>query len=149
MTGTVEAKVLRWIDAESTRRLREEAEEPKHIVLLPAGRFSDDYAAVDAQVPGPKGTKSSVITDLLTGTCNGWKQRPDAGEFYEAMRVAAPNARQQAIASVLVNEGTPDQVLLAQLQGAFTWRQLVQSMHQIGHYEPALAQYVNLWALKR
>ena len=149
MTATGEAEVLRWAEAETARRLREESEQPEDVVLLPADRFSDDYAPADAEVPGPKGRKSSVITDLLAGACSGWKQRPDAAEFYEAMRVAAPNARQRAIAGVLINEGTPDQVLLAQLQGAFTWRQLVRSMHQVEHYEPALARYVNLWAGNR
>lgn len=95
---------------------------------------------------GARGPNSNITTDLLAAACSGWKHPPDAAEFYEAMRTATPDTRQRAVAAVLVDEATCDQVLLAQLQGAFTWRQLVSMMHDHGRYEPELARYLNLWA---
>lgn len=142
------AEIAEWARAENARRTREESDEPEGVVLLEAERFSDEYAGPDAEIEGGRGPHSSIIADLLAGACAGWKQRPNAAEFHAAMRAAAPDARQRAITGVLIKEGTVDQVLLAHLQGAFTWRQLVRRMHERAVCDPALARYVNRWADK-
>lgn len=143
------AEIAEWARTENARRTREESEEPDSVVLLEAERFSDEYAGLEPEIEGGRGPQSSIIEDLLAGACAGWKQRPSAAEFHAAMRAAAPDARQRAIAGVLIKEGTLDQVLLAQLQGAFTWRQLVRRMHETAVCDPALTRYVNRWAEKR
>ena len=143
------AEIAQWARAENARRAREESDEPEGVVLLDAERFSDEYAGPDTEIEGGRGPHSSIIADLLAGACAGWKQRPDAAEFHEAMRAATPNARQRAIAGVLIKEGTVDQVLLAHLQGAFTWRQLMHRMHERAVCDAGLARYVNRWAEKK
>ncbi len=62
------------------------------------------------------------------------------------MRATEPTRRQEAIAGVLISEGSLDEILLGQLEGAFTWRQLVRMMHRRGDYDVELARYVNLRA---
>ena len=140
------AEIAEWTRNENARRSREEYEEPDGVLLLEAERFSDEYAERDTEIEGGRGPQSSIIEDLLAGACGGWTQRPNAAEFHEAMRVTKPDARQRAITSVLINEGTVDQVLLAHLQGAFTWRQVVRRMHERSACKPALTRYVNRWA---
>ena len=83
------AEIADWARAENARRAREESDEPEGVVLLEAERFSDEYAEPDAEIQGGRGPHSSIIADLLAGACAGWKRRPDAAEFHEAMRAAA------------------------------------------------------------
>ena len=142
------AEIAEWARSENARRSREESEEPDSVVLLEAERFSDEYAGRETEIEGGRGPQSSIIEDLLAGACGGWKQRPSAAEFHEAMRATVPDARQRAITGVLIKEGTVDQVLLAHLQGAFTWRQVVRRMHERAVCDPALTRYVNRWADK-
>ena len=55
MTVTVEAKVLRWTDAESTRRLREEGKEPNRMGRKRSPRepdLADDRATQNVAEPG-------------------------------------------------------------------------------------------------
>lgn len=137
-----------WVDREEARR-RAEENLPANTGLLPAERFSDEYAPDDGTVPGERGPRSSGIRSLLAGACAGWRRQPDSAEFYEAMRAMQPTKRQRAIASVLIADGSPNDVLLAYLQGAFTWRQLVRMMHRRTSYSGELAQYVNRHATPR
>ena len=147
-TLMTKAEIAEWARAENARRAREESDEPEGVVLLEADRFNDEYAGPNAELEGGRCPHASIVADLLAGACAGWKQRPAAAEFHEAMRAAGPDARQRAITGVLVKEGTVNQVLLAHLQGAFTWRQLVRRMHEPAVCDPALARYVNRWADK-
>ena len=131
-----------WVDGEEARR-RMENEPPPNTGLLPAEQLSDEYAADDGTVEGDRGPESSAIRSLLAGACAGWEQPPESAEFYNAMRAEQPSRRQRAIAGVLIAEGTPNDVLLAYLQGAFTWRQLARMMHRRRLYSGQLARYVN------
>lgn len=133
----------RWIDEEEARR-RLEDDPPPNTGLLPAEQLSDEYAPDDGTIDGDRGPESSAIRSLLAGACAGWERPPDSAEFYHAMRAKQPTRRQQTIAGVLIAEGTMNDVLLAYLQGAFTWRQLGRMMHRRGVYSGHLARYVNL-----
>ena len=137
-----------WVDGEEARR-RVEDDPPPNTGLLPAEQLSDEYAADEGTVEGDRGPESSAIRSLLAGACAGWKQPPDTTEFYNAMRAEQPSRRQQAIAGVLIAEGTPNDVLLAYLQAAFTWRQLGRMMHRRGLYSGHLARYVNRHRIRR
>lgn len=116
-------------------------------VVLPPERFSDAYEPPDPKFAGERrGQEAEEIGALLFSCCAGWEQAPTAGEFYEAMRSAEPNQRQEMIINVLITEAPNSVVALAFLQGAFTWRQLAQAMRRRGHYSARLARYVNLHA---
>ena len=128
------------------RRVLEDREPPPNTGLLPPERFSDEYAPEDPEVPGERGPASSAVEAVIAGACSGWGRKPDAKEFYEAMRAKRPTRRQQTVASVMIAEGTLDHILLAYLQGAFTWRRLVRMMHRGGLYNGELAHYVNMHA---
>lgn len=131
-----------WVDREEARR-RLEDDPPPDTGLLPAEQLSDEYTSNEGGVEGERGRQSSAVGSLLAGACGGWKQPPDSTEFYEAMRAKEPSRRQRTIAAVLITEGTANDVLLAYLQGAFTWRQLARMMHRRGRYSGHLARYVN------
>jgi len=137
-----------WVKGEEARR-RLEDDPPQDTGLLPEEELSDEYAAEDERAEGNHGPKSRAIRSLLAGACAGWKQPPDSTEFYNAMRAEQPSARQQAIAGVLIAEGTPNDVLLAYLEGAFTWRQLGRMMHRRKLYSGQLARYVNRHRIRR
>lgn len=130
-----------WSRARAQRRAEDDP--PANTGLLPAEQFSDDYEPEDPDFTESRGGSSSVIQDVIAGTCAGWKQQPNAEEFYNAMRATEPTDRQLAIAGVLIAEGTCHEVLLAYLQGAFTWRQLAEMMHRRGLYRGELARFVN------
>ena len=130
----------------ATARRRDEDDPPANTGLLPAERFSNQYEPEDPDLPGEQGAASSAIKDLIAGACAGWKRPPDAKEFYDAMRATEPTDRQITIAGVLIAEGSCNNVLLAYLQGAFTWRQLARMMHRRGLYSGELARFVNVRA---
>ena len=116
------------------------------MALLPPESFSNEYALPEPEVSRSRGPNSATIRSLLWGSCRGWANPPDEREFYYAMRATDPTRRQEAIAGVLISEGSLDEILLGQLEGAFTWRQLVRMMHRRGNYDVELARYVNLRA---
>lgn len=137
-----------WVSREARRRLATEANyasEP----LPPAVKFSDSYAPEDPEVPGTRGPQSSTIRGLLAGSCAGWKRRPDSAELYEAMRSNAPTGRQMAVAAVLIGEATIDEILMAYLEGAFTWRQLARMMHRLEIQSNGITRYLNNWTIDK
>ncbi len=144
----MDADYTAWFERELERR-RLEDDPPANTGLLPVARFSDEYAPEDPRVPGARGAGSSAVRGVLAGACAGWGRRPDAHELHEAMQAAEPTQRQLAVGGALLAEATPDDILLAYLQGAFTWRQLARLMHRRGRYTGTLARYVNLHAEPR
>ena len=127
-------------------RRRNEDDPPANTGLLPAERFPDHYEPEDPNSPDERGAVSTVIQGLIAGACAGWKRQPNAEEFYNAMRATEPTDRQITLAGVLIAEGSCNDVLLAYLQGAFTWRQLARMMHRRRLYSGELARFVNVRA---
>ena len=143
-----------WIQRELARRAREEDLHPVlkrklpspaecETLLQPTEAFDDEYSKEERDIGKGRGETSGIIKDLLTGCCAGWGIRPTSEEFYEAMRAETPSRREQNIASVLINEATLDQILLAYWQQAFTWHQLARAMRRQGIFRAKLARFVN------
>ena len=140
------AETREWLRRELDRREREEPPGGVEETLLPEDRFSDEYAPDDGSDGEFRGPRSKTVGGVLAFSCAGWPEKPDAAELYEAMRNPQPTERQKAIANVMVIEATHDEILLAHLEGAYTWRQLARAIHRIDEGRSRLARYVNLWA---
>ena len=146
MEATISAETRNWLRRELDRRRREEPVEGATALLLPPEDFSDEYAPEDPTVRGDRGPNSTTVRSVLASACAGWGKRPDAAEFYEAIRSPTPTDRQEAIVNVMVIEATCNEILLAYLQGAYTWRQLARAIQRCGNRPTRLSRYVNLWA---
>lgn len=139
-----EQALRHWRETELRRRLQEEADD-RADVLAPPDAFSDDYAPANPEVEGRRGRESSTVTGLLGGGCCGWSRQPDAAELYDAMRADRPTERQMAVAGALIGEAGIDDLLMAHLEGAFTWRQLATMIHRLGIETTEFATYLNGW----
>ena len=134
-----------WIETEIARRQSAE-ESTDEVEVLPAERFSDEYAPADPSIQEQRGAAAGAIAALLCGSCAGWGTSPEPRELYDAMQATAPTPRQSSVINVLISEASRKTIALAYLQGAFTWRQLARSMKQHDGYSRKLAEYVNLHA---
>ena len=113
--------------------------------LAPPSAFSDAYAPEHPEVEGGRGPESSTIKGLLGGGCCGWGRPPDAAELYDAMRTRRPTPRQLAVAGAFIGEAGIDDLLMAHLEGAFTWRQLAAMIHRLGMETSEFSPYLNRW----
>lgn len=132
-----------WRDREIRRRIAEEGARVEP--LAPPSAFSDDYAPQHPEVKGGRGRESSTVRGLLAGGCCGWGRPPDAAELYDAMRTRRPTPRQLAVAGAFIGEAGIDDILMAYLEGAFTWRQLAAMIHKLGMETSELSPYLNRW----
>ena len=112
---------------------------PTDPLLLPPARFSDTPAAgwQCAIIGAPTSTgetreRSRAVTMRLMLSSAGWKQRPTAAEFYEAVRAKRPTARQQALLSTWAAEAEWYELLEAWTEHAYTLRELVEALHRAG-----------------
>ena len=99
--------------------------------LPPPEAFPDDYAPPSALLeyrpgadPAETGPRSRTIRIVIHRRCCGWRTRPTPQEVYDAMRADEPTPRQVEVMTVVLNSATFDEMLLAHLEGAFTWRQV-------------------------
>lgn len=128
---TTDTDLERWREEELRRRIREEDEERVE-KLRPPDAFPALYAPRHPDATGRRGPESPTVEGVLTSSCCGWSRRPDAREFFEALRADRPTSRQLAVGCAFINEADIDQILTAHLEGAFTWRQLALLMHRSG-----------------
>lgn len=117
--------------------------EPLPVRLPPPEAFPDDYTAADTLVrfrpsadPAEMGPDSRTIRSVIRRRCCGWRRPPTAREVYDAMRASEPTKRQLDAMTVVLNESTFEEVVLAHLEGAFTWRQLARAVHRRGGVTP-------------
>ena len=122
-------------------------------LLLPPERFSDTPAAARqcAIIGAPTNAaetkeRSRAVTMRLMLSCAGWKERPTAAEFYEAVRTKQPTARQQAILSTWAAEAELHELLEAWTEHAYTLRELVEALHRAGLARCRAAKALNGWA---
>ena len=81
-------------------------------------------------------------------SCAGWKERPTAGEFYEAVRADEPTDRQKTIIRMWGAEATLEDLVEAWAQHAYTFRQLVRALHRVGFTCGWRIRTINRWARK-
>ena len=110
--------------------------------LPPPEAFPDDYTPPSALLeyrpgadPAETGPRSRTIRIVIHRRCCGWRTRPTPQEVYDAMRADQPTPRQVEVMTVVLNSATFDEMLLAHLEGAFTWRQVVRAM-RLHHCSP-------------
>ena len=121
--------------------------------LLPTERFPDTEAEpwhgamIGAPTdPGERGQHSRTVRTRLMLSTAGWKQRPDAAEFYEAVRAEHPTPRQRAILSTWAAEAEWHELLAAWTEHAYTLRELATALHRAELSRCAAAASLNGWA---
>ena len=111
--------------------------------LPPQEAFPDEYTPTDTLLkycpradPAETGPDSRTIGVVIARRCCGWRKPPTPREVYDAMRADDPTGRQLDAMTVVLNESTFDEVVLAHLEGAFTWQQLARAVHRRGGVTP-------------
>ena len=111
--------------------------------LPPPEAFPDDYTRTETLLrfrpsanPAETGPNSRTIRSVIRRRCCGWRTPPTPQEVYDAMRADEPTRRQLDDMTVVLNESTFDEIVLAHLEGAFTWRQLARAVHRRGGVTP-------------
>ena len=111
--------------------------------LPPPEAFPDEYTSTDTLLkycpgsdPAESGPDSRTIGVVIARRCCGWRNPPTPREVYDAMRADKPTPRQLDAMTVVLNDCTFDEVVLAHLEGAFTWRQLARAVHRRGGVTP-------------
>lgn len=125
---------------ERHHRPRRDDTSPVH--LPPPEAFPDDYTPPGTLLqyrpgadPAETGPRSRTIRIVIHRRCCGWRTRPTPQEVYDTMRAEEPTPRQVEVMTVVLNSATFDEMLLAHLEGAFTWRQAARAMH-LHHCSP-------------
>lgn len=138
------------IRQEVERRLRE-PDRWAQATLLPPSAFSDDPATArdferlrdpDART----GRHADAVHFRLMSSCAGWKTRPTASEFYDAVRATRPTDRQRALVSAWGREATFHELLEAWAQRAYTDRELVRALHLADFDCGERIREINGWA---
>jgi len=134
-------------------RRRDEEDRWAPATLLPPEAFSDAEATPrDFQrlcEPGAgTGRHAAAVHRRIMSSCAGWRRRPTAEEFYEAVRATHPTARQQAIIDMWGREATFQDLLEAWAERAYTDRQLVRALHLADFNCGDRIRELNQWATK-
>lgn len=141
--GMTDEELREWRRREIRCRVEEDAVRAEP--LAPPSAFGDAYAPEHPEAEGGRGLESSTVRGLLGGGCCGWDRPPDAAELYAAMRTRRPTPRQLAVAGAFIGEAGIDDLLMAHLEGAFTWRQLAAMIHRLGMETSEFSPYLNRW----
>ena len=138
-----------------TERGRRQAERNpmRPAMLLPPSAFSDRPAAEDEFrrlcAPGtPRGRHARAVQRRLASGCAGWKRRPTAEEFYDAVRAEQPTERQAGIIRMWGAEATAGELIEAWVQHAYTLRELVAALHRANFSCAPRIRKINRWAAK-
>ena len=100
--------------------------------------FSDEPAPADyfdrwpGHDPERTGPKSSAVTRRLLSSCAGWRTKPTAQEFYEAVHAEEPTERQKLLIRMWAVEASELDMLDAWAEEVYTWRSLVRALHRAG-----------------
>ena len=140
------------VRAERERR-RAERNPMRPAMLLPPDAFSDRPATDDdfrrLCAPGtPRGRYALAVRRRLASGCAGWKRRPTAEEFYDAVRAEQPTERQASIVRMWGAEATAGELIEAWVQRAYTLRQLVAALHRADFACAPRIHTINRWTVK-
>ena len=89
---------------------------------------------------------SSAVRSRFLSCTAGWPTPPTSREFYLAVREATPSSRQKAVIRAWLAEATYQEIMLAWLEEAFSWRELVAAVHRVGYHHHGLNRYLNQFA---
>ena len=133
-------------------RRRLDAGSPPHEPLAPPAAFGDWHLTEErAQRVHPTRDRrllrerSRVIAARFTSSCAGWRQPPTSQEFYAAVRADQPSARERDILEAWITETTPDEIVAAWAEQAYTLRELVGVLHRAGVTEGRWTWKLNRW----
>lgn len=146
-----------FADPDRVRQEAERRETEEHdwapATLLPPEAFSDDEAPRHYfdRVCSPEartGRHAEAVRQRIMSSCAGWKRRPTASEFYEAVRAEQPTPRQRSIVRMWGLEATFAELIQAWAQRAYTDRQLARALHLAGFDCGPRVREINQWATK-
>ena len=123
--------------------------------LLPAAAFAAGDGA-----PAPRadlrrrwgapdeetGENSHTVTWRFFSSCAGWNPPPTAAELHHAVRTSTPDARQQAVIRKWLGEATPREFVLAWVEEAYGWEDLVAAAHRVGFRDNRTCRMLNQFA---
>ena len=141
-------------DARAERARRQAERNPRRpAMLLPPNAFSDRPASEDdfrrlCADGTPSGRHACAVQRRLASGCAGWKQRPTAEEFYDAVRAERPTNRQAGIIRMWGAEATAGELIEAWVQRAYTLRELVAALHRAKFACTPRIHKINRWAMK-
>ena len=119
--------------------------------LLPAEAFagSDDvprnialrrrWGAPDEET----GEHSRTVTWRFFSCTAGWPHPPTASDLYVAIRAPAPTRWQRAVIRAWLDEATYAELMLAWLEEAYSWQELVAAAHRIGYGRYGVCRWLN------
>ena len=113
------------------RVLRRPIDEPP---LRSAADFSDREAPLElsAEPARNTGQNARAVRARIATSARGWVRLPTADEFHGALRAERPTDRQFAIVALWAQEAGPQEMLMAWVQRAYSWRTLVEALHRNG-----------------
>lgn len=129
---------------EHTKRQDRDAEPS---VLAPPKAFSDETPSREIlkrfhwkHDPHQLSRHSRAVSTRLGSSCCGWRKKPTAAEFYDAIRARTPNTRQKLLILTWLQEATKEDFLYAWVEGVYTWRELARAIHAANqHHTPRCA----------
>ena len=103
--------------------------------------------AFDNEASGQVGKNSPTVEGRLRMSCAGWKSIPTPEEFYRAVHEPTGNDRETAILLTWYHEAETLEQVKARLEGAYSWRELVQALHRVGLTRGEGARQINRFAV--
>ena len=102
------------------------------------------------------GPHSHTVRSRFFSCTAGWHKPPTAEEFHEAVQACQKpvadgqpvpvTPRQQEIIRTWLREAEPGEMVLAWLEEAYEWRELVAAAHVVGYYRNELNYFLNQFA---
>ena len=124
----------RWVRQEAGRRLREETAN-EEIALSPAEHFparsgwfrNGDH---NARTRAP-GEPCPALDALVHGSCNGWREKPTAGEVERVMKARTRGPRADAIARTVATESSRLLIMKAEQEDGYSLQDLAWWIHEL------------------
>ena len=124
----------RWVRQEARRRLREETANGE-MALSPAEHFparsgwfrnGDENARTRAA-----GEPCPALDALMHGSCNGWREKPTAGEVERVMKARTRGPRADALARTVATESSRLLIMRAEQEDGYSLQDLVWWIHEL------------------
>ena len=92
------------------------------------------------------GQNSASVRARLLSCTAGWPSPPTAAELYHALRSERPSPREATVIRAWLREATYSEILLAWVEEAYSWRDLVAAIHRVGFRRNGLNRHLNRFA---